>query len=749
MASLVLSAAHRSLRIGFLVRANEIRDVEQAASLNTGLWGGIYNPMIPVGVDDGLARQLVRLYRVDVLHPVTDDENLKSFMAGHPHLAWPECAPDESGLLERNDKGRWFDVLDMRPWYQRKWPQNGYPFRTIRWDGGMDALASLFVCLFGAFPAAAYRDAYVKELAAEETVIAPGLALPGTLATDNAPIGATRTRLVPDSIIGWNQPGVYVGDPRQAADLVPFWNLRAAGSSLAFCPLEPFEVERMMAYLTGHIEWCARWARQAPGRRLSAWASRGYIVPESVRRLYPDDVPTDIAHVDRSTWNGLNVRPAVYRLDPQSVLANVEIAADGAPALDFQIPPIVDVQELPAAHRSQQFVTAIQPLTELDYEGYTLRLPRVADLNEWYSRETWLVPNRVRADVRDLGVIRRLYEYTVHARPVGFARIISRLFERAGIASVTSHAGRIVQQLISQMSGLEGCRVFKIRGVRKLINSEDARGGVTRGAATAIIFDKDAATGTASFDRYQRLFVEGRPLSSADEAFNHLLRRGVFRPGLTFPCPKCTLEFWHALPIDETARCSYCGHTFGVAPLLKDRGDWRFRLSGLFGREGREEGGIPVTLTLLQLQRLLGMTTTLIHVSGMDLRAPGLACEVDLAVLSSERDGELEIALGECKGAGEITDEDVQNIVTAGQRLEDSGLAFFPLFAKTADSFLDAELARFRSLVGQGIKPVLFTARELEPYHPYYDSPEQAPLALPHASNLQQIARNSQTLYLQ
>jgi DNA-directed RNA polymerase subunit RPC12/RpoP len=749
MASLALSAAYRPLRVGFLVRPNAVGDVVKAATFNTVLWGGIANPILPIGPNRDLAGQLVRLFRVDVLHPVVEDAEVRAFFTEHSHLIWPDQAPGGSGLFAGDEHRRWLDVLDMTAWYRAgKWAGGLEPFRVIRWDDQMDVLAPLFACLFGTFPSPQYREAYIAGLGADEIVLPPALALPDAAASENTPLMATLTRLMPDSWSVWNEPGIYVGDPTQPADLIAFWNLRAAGAGLAFCPVLPIEVDRFMAYLTRHMDGCVKWARQdAARRRLSLWAAPGRPIAESVKALFPEDVASGFMQVGDLTWNGLIVRPAVYRLDPQNVLANLEMAADG-PALDFHLPPVVDPNDVPAAHRSQLFVVSVQPLTESDYGGHTLRLPYLPDLNEWYSRETVLLPDRLRVGVREVGLIRRLYDQTARVTPIGFEAIVSRLLERAGIQSTPSRAGRVAQQMIAQIGGLEGCRVLKIRGVRKLINSGEAREGLTRGAATQKIHDVDAASGAASFNRYGPLHVGGTRLGNADAAFNYLLRREMLRPGLKVVCPKCTLEFWIGMPIDETCRCEYCGHRFLLAPLLRTRGDWQFRLSGLFGRKAGDEGGVPVALTLLTLLRILGATRTFVYTPAMDLKAPSFTCEVDLVVVAPGHDRETEIAMGECKGADEISDDDVRNITAAGRLLSQSGLRFYPVFAKTSDAFSPAEIARFRDLVKQDLEPVLFTAQELEPYHPYNESPHRAHLPQPHAHDLRDIARNSRALYL-
>jgi hypothetical protein len=82
-----ISLRHRPLRIGFLVRPDELQDLRKAAGLCTLLWGGIHNPLIPVSApDDAFAHQLISLFQVDVLYPVESSEAIDRFVEKHPFL---------------------------------------------------------------------------------------------------------------------------------------------------------------------------------------------------------------------------------------------------------------------------------------------------------------------------------------------------------------------------------------------------------------------------------------------------------------------------------------------------------------------------------------------------------------------------------------------------------------------------------------------------------------------------------------
>ena len=228
----------------------------------------------------------------------------------------------------------------------------------------------------------------------------------------------------------------------------------------------------------------------------------------------------------------------------------------------------------------------------------------------------------------------------------------------------------------------------------------------------------------------------------------------MFRAGLEFVCPNCELKSW--LSLDDIATfstCIYCGQRFNVTAQLKDR-DWRYRRSGLFGRDDNQLGGIPVALALQQLEialhgRLLMCSTAL---NFGDTTSAIEACEADfvaVTVRAGARDeGRVQILLGEAKTHSVFDAEDVRKLGLLADAIPTDLADALIMFAKT-DVFTEDELRLARTLNQQNRKRVILWSRdELEPYHVYERS--RARLGqLQYAGSLTDMAVATERLWFQ
>lgn len=94
MDTLNLRIRYRPVRFGWCVRENNLEDLRRVLRLTHTLWGGRYNPVIPVTPNTKKTEQLMRAFQVDALYPAADDQQLQEFVGLFPFLPWPEFYKD-------------------------------------------------------------------------------------------------------------------------------------------------------------------------------------------------------------------------------------------------------------------------------------------------------------------------------------------------------------------------------------------------------------------------------------------------------------------------------------------------------------------------------------------------------------------------------------------------------------------------------------------------------------------------------
>jgi hypothetical protein len=457
--------------------------------------------------------------------------------------------------------------------------------------------------------------------------------------------------------------------------------------------------------------------------------------------------------VTDATWNGLNLKPPLIFIEEQSVLASLT-EDDRVPSLSFQLPekPFYDEPEF----HNQQAVVSVRPLIDISKsEETTFKTPYIPELNEYYGRQAHFISNQARAEVAGLGIVMQITRHDMTIRALLKRELVAKIFQAFDMKAEPSQAGRVAARLIQQMGGIQGCRVFKIAGVRRLIEEYGPFKSFTRSAAIQAIRQKDPVTGRPKFQSYEQLYIEpreGGKLMPA-HAFDYLVKRGVFRVGVNLRCPNCELVFWMQLDdIGTEVACEYCGRRFNITTQLRDRG-WAYRRSGLFGKEDHQEGSIPVALTLQQLHTTLHEDA--IFVTGMNI-APVTAaisrCETDFVIVAqSGYEGIVQLAIGECKTGGpknEITEDDVANLARVADAFPQRRVETFIIFSKTAP-FTAEEVTRCRAAQSpHRFRVILLSDRELEPYFVYERTEKEFNIRRA-AISLEDLAHNTHDIFFE
>lgn len=744
MESLRVDICYRPLRIGWAIRADDINAFRTAVKYSFALWGGRFNPIIIVDQKE-LAQELVDLFRVDMIIPVGDSDIVQAFPKQFPYLIKPFFEKDVF-MRYGKDHGS-SQVLDIHNAlvHIRKKPEWGAVkkegVRIYSWSLD-DPLADVFLMQFGDYPKADevhidYR-AFLKEVAeATEIEISPTTQLSLDI-FDHPNISSLsryRTQRHYSVRNGWDYPGFFSGNAKNLDDLVYCWNLRAADISLLF--VDPNHLDR---YGETIEHWDKTLRANLARRRYEFDRKVGiWVQLESLDETKMTDALNTVlkpfgkkefslCRVGPDSLGGIH--PPMMHFAQASTLGVVGNEFDKT-KVSFALTdkPFCGDQWFHTQHlvASLSFIGGIY-----GDEQHMLVPPFIPELNEFYARVQHFEYNKIRSESERIGVVIDAADSSsfIYALPV--ADLFEQIFELAGFSSSLSEGGLIARQLIAQLGGLNGARAFKIPGVRRLLKTHGPTEAFTKKSALELIGGKDPENPGATFKDYESLYIEPRPHETAlspQAVFTYLVEKGLFRIGAGLKCPQCRMTSWTALDVlKQSVVCELCGHEFDATRQLVEDA-WRYRRSGVLGREKNAQGAVPVVLTLQQFQ----FNMHLLHNGGyspsLNLTprdGVGLPFEVDFVWLVSQSYPERTIVvIGECKDRGgkreagrdegTLDEKDIENLRRVADALSEKRFETFIVLAKLCP-FTANEIALARTLNKEyRHRTILLTSRELEP----------------------------------
>lgn len=731
--TLRVDLSYRPLRIGWAVREGDMTAFRQAVRYSHALWGGRFNPILVVNREEE-ARQLVELFRLDLIWPLGDSQEVKDFPKKFPHLIPPFHG---RSIFIKDVQWRSFahvlDISNMISHWQTKPEWKFFKdtgVRAYQWQQD-DPLADVFLMQFGAYPSpdeVGVDYAGMVNQAAEPTTyeLAPQARIPAD-ATEHpsfAAIGRFGIERHYTVRAGWDTPGFFVGNAADPDDLVCYWNIRACDIALWF--VDPASLDRYAELIP---EWERTLQRMVEhryhewDRRLGVWSRQDI---DAAGQPF-QGMQLSRCRVQDHFWAGGAVSPPVMHFGQASTLG-VMGESNGVPRVNFALAnkPFSDDSHF----NHQHLVASMSFIGDLYGDAqHTFDVPYIPELNEFYARTMHFRYNKLRVEPERVGLVIHASDHDSFLTAMPVADLMHRIFSMAGFDSSLSNSGRIVRQLLTQLGGLQGARVFKIPGARQLLKKYGPRDTFSRDMARDTIVGKTPDHPSGTFAAHTDLFLGPRPIHSKltpPDVFTFMVDKGLFRMGVDLDCPKCGMSSWVSLDVlKQQTTCELCGHSHDATRQLI-AANWRFRRSGVLGSERNAQGAVPVALTLQQLETALDeVLRRSVYSASLDLKPTAAStlpnCEVDFVWLTPGQYPErAPVILAECKDQGPIKPEDFQRDVDNLRRVADA----FPKH-RFETYLLIVKLAPFTAdeiaMAGTLNEPhrhrvILLTARELEPY---------------------------------
>jgi hypothetical protein len=306
------------------------------------MWGGRFNPIVLV--DKPNAKDVVEAFRADLIVPIGESEEVKSFPAQIPYLISP-FFPD---TLFFQDKGRpsRARVLDVQNAMVHVRTMPAWSALTEKgldhyvWDEN-DPLSDVLSIHLGAYPAPNMCPIDYGELLSRtaypvpiiQTKIESGIPLDPKILDHRSIAFFSRVGLSRHYSVqpGWDYPGIFYGDSSNVIDLVRHWNLRACDIWLFF--FDPNHADRFGQVLTEFEKRVLEHLsdRNEHYRQIALWADEARI-DEAVSAFKREGGIT-ACRVTDDIWKG-GVRAPVMIFGSESSLGVVG-DRNGKPSVSF------------------------------------------------------------------------------------------------------------------------------------------------------------------------------------------------------------------------------------------------------------------------------------------------------------------------------------------------------------------------------------------------------------------------------
>lgn len=737
----------RPIRFSFLVRPSDQKRVLEILSINTCLWGGKFNPIIPFfrqvpnwwdrhGHHFDTAKQIINGY-LDHYEPdfLVEAEKGLSNGLGFNSKRVLQLSDVLMRDGDRDRKGNGLSTFDLyKELYLKEFQfERRHKHNITSVTAEEPAFDAFCACAFGSFPKQknlsyfkrAFKDAFDPTEVTLNGVELAKLYRSGL--TSALTLGHEKIKV---NYNDHSEATLFVLNALEPRDLIDFWNLRTLQREIIPVPLQ---------WLDDLSDFCRSVIKKAyrpmPGNpngvmlRAKVMFSRS--IPSSdIEGLYKKYFAVDVP--------GANVRqdwyPAIWRPTP-----SIQVRSSRPTLIAAE--KTFDVQY--SREKPDVLFDSIHPEFAEQY-GNKNRWANVIKLRDWGFENQ--IATAIPTEYKDpkfspfhLGrdtfvpttegfVMFPSFRDSKHywKLPDGMSAI-ARWLKTFKIEVKLSDAGRATQQIIQTLEGFGGVRSIASAGVVKLFN-EISRRPIVKSMKQQEFIKK------VTLAVKDNMWLEG--------AAETLVKQNAVELGLELKCSKCSSWSWYALKdLDYKVNCSLCLREFGfpiIDPSGNDSSRWAYRLIGPFALPDYARGGYAASLAIRFFSEVLGHhDSNVTWSSGQELSFPsGKKVEADF-ILWYQRtqmfgtDHPTEIVFGEAKSFGRdgsmnplnvarrATKEDVfkEDDVARMKHLAEEFPGAVLVFAtmKDASDLTKVEVARLRKLAEWGREYVRESRRTRAP----------------------------------
>jgi hypothetical protein len=729
----------RPTRIGFLTRPNDLASVRAIMRACACLWGGVYNPIIPV------FNRAPKEWRPEIYRRFRGAEVAKGYVRFFEPDVYVES---EKGLLEEAGLGSLrpehtihSQVLLLKellePEQGRLWSEPafglnihdtlGHAYKTEQQFVLREKRSNFYVlpergnalseAMFGVYPASEHvkyiEKGYADVYQAARVRPSPDIWRKVFLKGAGTPLWVTRYGL--DVQRYWHHdPVIFVFDPTKATDLVDLWNLRLEPHPVLPVPSGWFEAladdiheilkaehRRVIGNNHGLMHNATiEFGRSIPKARADALIGilkpglpQGALAIKYWRNAIWVEHRQDHVHRDNR-----------LRVSAKERTVDLALKEDKELRTTFEILAPEFSERYSRGHNRWVNVLNISNFgnrnvaTVLPFNTFDRSWPRLGLGGEAIpvSSEGWVFPQ----EFTNLGQ----YVSLLSAKDA----IVGSL-KQFGIKASLSDPGHIARQMLEHLGGLGGVHLLADVETLKLLNK--MAGGLRRMSNENDTVEETFQLRTAPLKDWTDLISvrksrRGFPLHGLED----FTKGNVIRLGLETDCPHCNAKNWSTLTaVDYLVTCERClrRYDFPQARVREHNRNFTYRVVGPFSVPDYGRGSYSALLTLRFLDRFNSSNSPMTFSTAMNLSFDGIQREVDfIAWRGDDRLGREirrppQLVIGEAKSLGQgelITSGDLTKLKSVAAKLPDAIVVISVL----RDRFTRAEKALLAKFVNWG-----------------------------------------------
>jgi hypothetical protein len=750
----------RPTRVGFLTRPTDLAAVRSIMRICTCLWGGVFNPIIPV------FKRAPNEWRPEIYQKFKGPEVARGYVKFFEPDVYVET---EKGLLEeaglgslRQEHTLHPQVITLKELFEpeqgRSWaePEFGlhmrdvlaHIYKTERRFLLRDKHTSLYVApergnalaeaMFGVYPISKdtryIQEAYTDVFQPDKEKLNPDTWRKVFLKGAETPLRVTRYGL--DTQRYWyHDLIIFVFAPKRATDLIDLWNLRLEPHPVLPVPVEWFEA------LGDDIHNILK-AEHRPvignphGIMHNATIEFGRSIPKSrvedlIRSLKPG-LPQGALAI--KYWrNAIWVEhrdDRVHRDNRLKVVAKsrrADLAIKEEKGISTTFEPLAPefsrrygkgdhrwVNVLNISHYGIRSIATVLPFNTFDrsWPGLGLGSGPIP-----VSSEGWVFPQRF----TNLGQYVSLM--TANDAIIGSLKTL-------GIEGKLSEPGHIARQMLDNLGGLWGVHLLADVETLKLLNK--MAGGLRRKSNEQDTIEETFELRAAPLKDWTDLLSKREAKKRLPKvSLEDFTKRNVIRLGLETDCPHCNAKNWNTLTdVDYSVTCERCLKPYGFpqASIREHNRNFAYRVVGPFSVPDYGRGSYSTLLTLRVIEKFDVSHSCMTFSTAMEFAFDGIKREVDFVAwrgdehLGGENRRSPQLIIGETKSVGQgelIASRDLTKLKSVATKLPGAVIVISVLrdhFTRNEKKLLEkfVNWGRRVNVHGEPTNPVvLFTAHEL------------------------------------